>query len=75
MIYWYRKQSRMVMDTNREVTHCQEKNKGLVLAIVLTILQVEVAGEMMGEVADEQMCTRGGLIGPRLFKPMVFRNH
>ena len=27
--------------------HGQEKNKGLVLAAVLTILQVEVVGEMM----------------------------
>ena len=32
--------------------HGQEKNKGLVLAAVLTILQVEVVGEMVDVVVE-----------------------
>ena len=57
--------------------HGQEKNKGLALAAVLTILQVEVVGEMMDVVADKQVhkvCRGEELIGPSFFKPKLFRN-
>ena len=48
----------------------------MVLAAVLTILQVEVVGEVMDVVADKQVhkvCRGEELIVPSFFKPKLFQ--